>query len=1184
MINEKRYFEGGINADDEPRLLAPDEYLNMENMRIGAHQSGKNLRIENIPSTILLYNTLQAGTNLTIGTAKDYARKRIFFFNWNSTGEHGIYAYDLNLSTSYIVLLSSQTAAGLNFSKSYRINRNAKVYNDLLIWTDNLNEPRCINIEAGIKLNHAGYTTTVAAYATPIPYTAITLIKKPPVYPLYTGRDTDIAFGNNFIQEGAYQFCYRYRYKFYQTSALSAFSNLEYASFPDAALDENRIMVTFQLAEIITDEVQAIDLCVRYGNTGKTFIIKTWDKDTAADAAAIAAHNAGTSLNFNFYDDITGIALDDITANTPFDDVGLLWQTVELARNRLFGAGVLKGYNTPAESSLTASFITANVLLKTIFKTGGSYKLSVAFYDRYRRKSGIVKKDVSVTIPDRTFSQTSYAHLILWALSNTNAVNEIPDWAYYYQIHITRNLSKSFFIQGIFQNASYVKKDADGLLDFTPTVFSDSDTYTLAVNLSPLVTLGMGYAFNEGDFAIVYKDPSTNFKAKVIGQEGNYVLLQPVDIGALTNSFIFNMQPAAGLGQQPNEPALVVDQVYTQPGFSVKSSVVGTFNITPDNWIFYFYDGVARTFNVSGTINFTARANSGAPFKLQLYTIRADNSSSFVDLDVITSLVAGVNYTFTVNTPITVATNARKLYVVFFSADGAFTYDPIDGGLVFGPDGSENLIEIYTPYKATQTEPYYETGLVYNITNPTLSNRIYSQLSGSISGDAYFRSRLLNNSLAYKTETMNPNDNVWQQWDRNIGWANFVDTIGQQLKKTSIQFSDVYISGTKNNGFNRFQPLNSTDIGSEAGAIQKLQLTNKQQEDGTVMLILCDNLPLSMYLGEQQLSSSTGDAVVSISKEVIGSINSLKNSFGTVNPESVVEYMGNVFWLDAINGVVAQYGVNGVIPISDNKMKGFFDRYCKKYISQGTAAIETLSGFAYISGCIDPVTKEYLPVLPQVENAAFQVNLPSYGGAIPAYATSIKNRFDIYDGRTKTLSYNFERNKWQGSYDFIPDCMEYFGDKLFGFKSGVLYLHNENNTSFNTFYGVQYPQRLCFTLQGNHLSLIKDVFGIALESNGKKPNYTVLYADYPNEQITDLIADNYTDKEGVQYAMVLRDRLSPNITGSAELKMLLGEWIKSATPFIMIEFTEYTSQLIINFINIEFEISKGHKQILQLKT
>jgi len=1149
MYNSKKLFVGGLNTDDETRLIGQDQYLNLENLRIAISEFGRNFRIENVPSTTLLYSSLPTGTNKTIGITTDTRRKRVIWFNQNSGREDGIYCYDFNALTTYKVLLSSNTQSGLNFSKSFKIYRNARVVGDWLLYTDNNNEPQIVDIEAGIKLNQPSYVTYTSPYNSNIPYTTLTLIRRPPIYRLLATKMYDGGFANNFIALKSYQFAYRYQYANYQYSALSTFSQLiPYNSSSDTY---NCIKIQLSFSENVDKYAQAVEIIMRDGNTGKSFIIKRWDKNNTYDKQAIASHNQNSvQLGFVFYDNIIGIALDDVTANTSMHNVPLQSKTIEVARNRAFLGNNLKGYDTPVTTSLNLSLGTINtggagtytaqwkyfyltyrntitgatgtqayyyayvstlnptsyfydaykfsasapapslnasdatsswftetdlaawvqrnypapadsvwiyagytftntgstlniIVAATLgnvqfFKSNSIYKVSIAFFDRFRRKCGYVSKYVSVTIPARTYNQSVFNAAINWTLNNLNPTEEIPIWAYYYQVHISKNQTTRFFVQINAASSNYYLKANDGTYS-TATTFALNSTYAIGFDITALTSAGLGYTFTDGDLCIIYKTDGTNVTVPVLGTYGNIVLVKAFELGTLN-----------------------------------------------------------------------AASN---PF----------------------------------------------------------------------------VIELYTPYKPSASEPLYETGDVMDINNPATNSRTYSLTSGTINGDCYAIQRDKGGSSLYYCEAMSPNDKVWKIWQTDTGWVNFIDTIGQQLKDATIDFSDPYINGTKTNGLNVFQALNTADIGSDSGALQKLQLANKQhQEDGSVMIAFGEQLPLSIYLGETQLVASVQNAYVAQSTNVIGTINALKNSYGTINPESVVEYNGTIWWVDVLHGVVCQYAQDGVTVISDYKMRRYWDRFSKRYIYLGKTAIETLCGFSDITTVVDTTTCELLITVPATETSAvtsgiptgFTQPLPSYN-ALPSYASSIQNRFDIYDGQPKTLSYKFEENKWMGCYLWLPDCMEYIGNKVVGFNAGSCYLFNENTTTYNTIFGTQYPQRICFAVNDNP-SVIRDVLAAALEANST-PNFTVFYSEYPYTQITDLISTDYTNQEGILYATVFMDRLSQNVSGTADEKLYTGTVVKSAYPLVMIEWQNYTSQLICNFINVLFDISRGHNQILNLK-
>lgn len=1181
MINAK-LLPAFINNDDDPKLLGQGEVLNIENMEVEVAADGKNYTIRNIPSTILLFNNIPEGFNKSVAQGKDLSRKRLVWFNYNDTGEHGIYCYDIPLKTGYIVLLSSQTAQGLNFSLRYRADNNVRIAGDLLFWTNDFNEPCCINIEAGIKLNQPSYITSRVPYAAPIAYENITVIKKPPMFPMLAGKSTDNTFPYNFIANKTFQYAYRYRYKDYQVSALSPFSPIAWYNYKADIF--NVVILRVPFSEIINDEVQYIDICVKEGNEGKMYAVKTFDKSNPADLSAINNHNDTiTTLTFNFYNNISGIGLGDTESVNNFDNVPLRSKTLEIAKNRLKLANNLSGYDTPPVTSLqvTKTGTTVNTTTR-FFKTGGSKKFSIQFLDRFRRKSGAVRSNVILSIPDRTFSQTSFINAANWTLSNSNRLVEIPAWAYYYQILISPDLKKAFFIQTLSSRVSYVKKNNDSTFDYTGTTYSPTDTFALAIDISNLYLFGQGYNFTPGDYVTIYSG-SGNYNLKILGQDGNNILLFPVDFGNITNSYnnTIGSQTLVNLGDKSLNINFTTATNPT-PAIVAKNSTAGTLDVdnarSSGNNNIDITDGGEYDINIAGTFKYQPHLGELHIVSLSAVLTHPTDDNIIYTLhqhDGPSTLV-----TANINTTVHVPAGYDKIFIYYNYAatDTGFIYST---NLIYSTTGiSSNVIEIYTPYKSSENEIFRETPYVYPITNPTTSAREYSTLSGTINGDVALIQRHIAPSTNFTVEAMSPNDDVWTSWERDLGWPNIVTDIGQQRNETTIFWSDTYINGTKANGLNKFQVGNRKDIGNTSGAIQKIQLTSKQQEDGTVMLIWTEQTCLSAYLGEVNLYKSAQQVGTITTDEVIGSINELKNGRGTINPESVVENDGEVWWYDAIRGLVAQYNSNGVYPVSDFKMLRFFDLYSKAYLSKGYTTYNNPVHAVY-----DMSRDKVLFSLPAVEDIDYQPDLPSYA-IVPDYASSIKNRFDIYDGQAKTLYYSPKQNRWTGANGWMPDCMGSVGAKLFGFKEGSLYLHNEDFTSFNNIYGIQYPQRICLPVNIGEPSALKDVMDIALEGNGKIPAYTVLYSNYPIEQITDMTNDDvdangnpiWEVKEGVVYGSFLRDRLSEY--NEMAINLMEGDIITSATPFVMVEFREYNSPLILNFINIGVLLSAGHLQIL----
>jgi hypothetical protein len=165
------------------------------------------------------------------------------------------------------------------------------------------------------------------------------------------------------------------------------------------------------------------------------------------------------------------------------------------------------------------------------FKSGSAYGVTIAFYDRFRRKCGVVHQYVSINIPERDNAPATWATQIAWALSNSYAASEIPAWAYYYQLHISRNLTKAAYVQSVTDTIKFVTKDVvTGELTYSDSVSMTQPLYGIAIDLTFLASYGYGYTYDaaNGDIAILIDAHNNKVYYRVIGQDGSYVILAGV--------------------------------------------------------------------------------------------------------------------------------------------------------------------------------------------------------------------------------------------------------------------------------------------------------------------------------------------------------------------------------------------------------------------------------------------------------------------------------------------------------------------------------------------------------------------------------------------------------------------------------------------------------------------------------
>lgn len=194
-------FSGQMDLD------SPDEVMPLlyhkEARNVMFRGVSPNMRIENIPGTTELNNQLLpvVGVNVTIGRYFDSVKKRIFFFNYNSAGTHGIYIYNtIAASFQRLIEVGVNTDGDvLQFDANVVITSIDIVYKDdsdgsTLHYIDSLYRPTQINIEKYLS----------GIYAT-IKRPFINLIKRPPPMPPYCVYK-NIAVTANNIKNALYQF------------------------------------------------------------------------------------------------------------------------------------------------------------------------------------------------------------------------------------------------------------------------------------------------------------------------------------------------------------------------------------------------------------------------------------------------------------------------------------------------------------------------------------------------------------------------------------------------------------------------------------------------------------------------------------------------------------------------------------------------------------------------------------------------------------------------------------------------------------------------------------------------------------------------------------------------------------------------------------------------------------------
>ena len=195
------FVQGKMNKDLDERLVPNGQYRDALNIQISSSEGSDVGAVENI-----LGNTKQAKKTASInwaanfgltspvciGIARDTQNNKLYWFITASDGD-AILEYDQSTGFIAPVIVDVRATSKLNFSSSYYIT-GVNVFEGLLAWTDNHNEPRIINIEtfkAGSTQSGTSLATTTSVYGAAFSESEINVIKlKPDNAPSITTAST----------------------------------------------------------------------------------------------------------------------------------------------------------------------------------------------------------------------------------------------------------------------------------------------------------------------------------------------------------------------------------------------------------------------------------------------------------------------------------------------------------------------------------------------------------------------------------------------------------------------------------------------------------------------------------------------------------------------------------------------------------------------------------------------------------------------------------------------------------------------------------------------------------------------------------------------------------------------------------------------------------------------------------
>lgn len=372
MLQVKR-FSGVLNTDDKNSDVLQGQHISANNIRFTGGANG--LTVENVKGNQYVINSdLPAGTNECIGAFFDGVKQRIIWFNYNSNGDNGIYAYYIQTEVVTPVFICGTDSAIdiLTFSLDYPVHSAAIVYRsegdgDLIYWTDGNNPPRYLNLD------------TVADLA-PFTETMINAAKNAPLTPPGMSYMDDVDVEVNNLRKKLVRACYRWGYK---NGEKSTYSPISKVPLPDSGYDpnvsndptlNNNIAITVYGGG---DDYEYVEIACQFN------INDTWGDFFTVDKLGRDDYNILPDAAYTYYFYNDGVYSNVVTEET---DLYFSWlpnkaNTLEaLNGNVIIYGGTTDGYNqlTRDEVDVTVTAALTNPNIPTIsFNYSGLHEITV---------------------------------------------------------------------------------------------------------------------------------------------------------------------------------------------------------------------------------------------------------------------------------------------------------------------------------------------------------------------------------------------------------------------------------------------------------------------------------------------------------------------------------------------------------------------------------------------------------------------------------------------------------------------------------------------------------------------------------------------------------------------------------------------------------------------------------------
>jgi len=479
------FTQGKMNKDLDERIIPNGQYRDAMNIQVSTSEGSDVGTVQNILGNKRVENIV-GNDSRCVGSISNEKTNKLYWFI-KSSNRDVILEFsqqeDNDICTPVFIDTKARTQeAVLKFPDT--IITGINIIDDLLLWTDNHNEPRKINISRSTlgttDINtHTKLVVNDTVTATDVEEKHITVIRKRPleiptvITDLIEEESEDVKlFEKDFIR-----FSTRYKYADGEYSSFGPFTDIIFKPGEfDIPLNETfnsgmtNSIKTIELQNFVPDnlpkDVVQVDLLYKQEDSSVVYSI---DSITSSDAE----WNNGGSYT---------ISSENIRAALPSNQFLRVWDNVpkkalaqEVTGNRIVYANYTQGYDLDTEvqqrpeinvgyklrDDITLDYGVSGAAGLPSIKSQRNYQLGVVYGDKYGRETPVfTSPNGSIDIPWSGYDGLNSAQA---NQLTTELKSAVPSWAEYYKVFV-KETSGDYFnlsMDKVYQNPIQADKSEE---------------------------------------------------------------------------------------------------------------------------------------------------------------------------------------------------------------------------------------------------------------------------------------------------------------------------------------------------------------------------------------------------------------------------------------------------------------------------------------------------------------------------------------------------------------------------------------------------------------------------------------------------------------------------------------------------------------------------------------------------